>query len=319
MNKNVFSPVLFALAVILIMPIPSGCSEPVQQQPAQQQQQAPTSPQIGVNTNQITVDFKEGQDNTVTKQLVISNTGGGVMLWAARKSAAWLWMEDPQGAIEKGYTKNLDVFVTASGQVPGTYKDAIVIEASGAKNSPQTVQVIMNVVARPAAATTETGAAKTPTPPPPWEYNEYKNDNYDFIFRYPRTYFSKQISVKGAVVSAVSEQGTQTSDNVMVVVLGGSDYKSLADEWAKEAIRYLGGKANLKTLADNKTTLGDGVTTAYEILYESKSTSTGAYQCYVLGVQKKSRYIFFGAVCPLASAPDKLQIWQEMGRTLEFN
>ncbi len=307
----------FCLFMVLILAVLAGCSEPPQQQ-AQPQQQAPTSPQIGLNTNQLTFDFQEGQSNTVSKQLVLTNAGGGVMLWAARKSAAWMWMDDSQGAIEKGYTKNLEVFASATGQTPGTYKDTIVIEATGAKNSPQTVQVVLNVVAKPVVADTDTGTPNNPTPPPPWEYNEYKNDTYDFIFRYPQTYSSKLLPIKGAVVGAVSGQGTQDADQVMVIVLGGMDYKSVANEWGKEAIRYMGGKPNLRTVADNKTTLADGVTTAFEIIYDSKSAATGAYQCYVFGVQKRTRFIFFGAVCPQAAAPDKMQIWQEMGRTLEF-
>jgi hypothetical protein len=108
----------------------------------------------------------------------------------------------------------------------------------------------------------------------------------------------------------------------MVIVTGafGVDTKSVVEEWAKDAIRTMGGKPNPKLIAqDNTTTLADGITPAYEFLYESKSSASLAYQCYAFGAQKKNRYIFFGAVCPLSYAPDKIDLWKQIARTLEFN
>ena len=56
----------------------------------------------------------------------------------------------------------------------------------------------------------------------------------------------------------------------------------------------------------------------YEYLYDSKSTTTISYECYIYAVQKESRYIIFGAVCPLSAAPDKIQLWKEMAHMLKF-
>ena len=300
-----------------------ACSAPASPPPVQQQQPVDTSPKIGINPQTISVDFKEGQSSTVTKTATLMNEGGGVMIWAARKSQAWLWMNEADGALEKGYSKNLEIFISPSGLQPGTYKDSISVEATGTRNSPQTIQVTMVISPQSTDSTGSDGAQlKKAVPPPPWAYDEYKNDTYNFVLKYPKDYEPKQFTVTGAVFGAVSSAGKQQVDNIMVVVAGsyGVDYKSVAEELTKGAVRLMGGKPNPTLVTqDNTTTLADGITPAYEFLYESKSSASPPYQCYVFGAQKKNRYIFFGAVCPLSYAPDKIDLWKQIARTLEFN
>jgi len=62
----------------------------------------------------------------------------------------------------------------------------------------------------------------------------------------------------------------------------------------------------------------DGITPAFEYLYDAKSSTKISSQVYIYGVKKGSRYILFGAVAPSAIAPDKLQLWKEIAHTLEF-
>ncbi len=305
------------LAVVTLI----ACSAPASPPPVQQP--VDTSPKIGISSQALSLEFKEGQSPTSSKIITLMNEGGGVMIWAARKSQAWLWMNEADGALEKGYSKNLEIFISPSGLQPGTYKDSITVEAMGARNSPQTIQVTMVISPNPSSpGGSATGPQKKAVPPPPWAYDEYKNDNYNFVLKYPKDCVTKQLTTRGAAFGAVNTSVTQQADNIMVIVTGafGVDTKSVVEEWAKDAIRTMGGKPNPKLIAqDNTTTLADGITPAYEFLYESKSSASLAYQCYAFGAQKKNRYIFFGAVCPLSYAPDKIDLWKQIARTLEFN
>jgi hypothetical protein len=60
------------------------------------------------------------------------------------------------------------------------------------------------------------------------------------------------------------------------------------------------------------------VTPAFEMLYDAKSSTKISSQVYIFGVKKGSRYIMFGAVAASATAPERLALWKEIARTLEF-
>jgi hypothetical protein len=266
------------------------------------------------------LSFNEGDSNTVTKTLTIGNDGGGVMVWAARKTAPWLWMNGADGALETGYTKDVEVFFSASGLTAGTYTDTISVEGVSAGNSPQTVKVTVTVKAVAAVTGDASNAvARAPTPAPPWQYNEYSNDTYNFRLRYPKNYDVKQFT--GAAFGAVAGGGKDDSDDILLQISGsyGVDYKSVAEEWAKTAMRAAGAaRLNIRTLSDDKTTLADGSTPAYELTYESKSSGTSSFQSYVFGAQKGSRFIFFAGCATLPTATGKMDLWKQIGHTLEF-
>jgi len=229
-------------------------------------------------------------------------------------------MEEADGVLEKGYSETLDIFVAPAGKAPGTYKTNITIEGAGAKNSPQTV--VLTMVITPAAPVVGTdaaaAAAKKPVPLPPWDYTEYFDSNYNFRIRYPKDYKKQQLtdSSFGAVASANTPQANSIRINIESGL--GFDYNVATLEWAK-AIRMSGGGASPKVISsDNSTTLLDGVTPAFEFLYDARSSTKISSQVYIYGVKKGNRYIMFGAVAPLADAPDKLQLWKEIAHTLEF-
>jgi hypothetical protein len=240
------------------------------------------------------------------------------MVWAVRKTAPWLWMNEADGVLEKGYSKNLEIFFAPAGMAPGTYKDNLTIEGAGTRNSPQTVVVTMVITPAAPAAGTDAAVVKKPVPLPPWDYTEYFDSNYNFMIRYPKDYKKQQLpdSTFGAVAAANSPQ--VNSIRITIESGLGVDYNSAALEWAK-AIRMSGGGTSPKVVSsDNTSTLLDGVTPAFELLYEAKSSTKISSQVYVYGVKKGSRYIMFGAVAPLADAPAKLQLWKEIAHTLEF-
>ncbi len=302
-----------AAAVLLI----AGCSAPPPAPAATQQEPAVTSPRLGVNSLALNIQFKEGDGKTVTRQITFMNEGGGVMIWGAREAASWMWLTERDGALEKGYSKTLDVYIAPAGMAAGTYTENITIEGAGTRNSPQNVVVTM-VINPPAPTAAEVAAAaKKPTPEPPWDYNEYKNDVYNFRLRYPKDY--KQQGLSDSVWGAVTSGSSPQANYIRVTIQGsyGVDFDSTAYEWAKST-RLSGGGASPKVVASENTTLADGVTPAWEILYDCKSSTKISSQVYVFGIKKGSRYIMFGGVAPLDVAPSRLEIWKQIAHTMEL-
>ena len=310
-------------AFILVL---AGCSSPAPaatSQPAASQPAAQTAPKIAVNPSSINVEFTQGQTKTVTKQITILNDGGGVMQWAATKTQPWIWFsETATGALEKGYSKNVEFSIAAPGMTAGTYTDTINVEGTGASNSPVQVKVTMTVKPAPAASSSSgsAGPQKKAVPAPPWDYSEWTNDTYKLRFRYPKTYAVKQVS--GMPFGAVNRNANTTTDMVMVMIESayGVAVEDAMIEFSKEAMRQMGaGRMNPKIISsDNQSTLADGVTPAYEMVVDSKSSSTGSYECYIFGFKKGSRYIFMAAVALINDAPDRMTVWKQMGQTFEI-
>jgi len=303
--------------VILLTTVSVACSAP-EAVPAAPQQPVDMTPRLGVNSLTLDVQFAEGDSKTVTRNITFMNEGEGVMIWAARKTVPWIWMEEADGALEKGYSKNLEIFIAPAGKAPGTYKDNLTIEATGAKNSPQTVVVTMVITPAAPATGPDAPVVKNPVPAPPWEYEEYYNNNYNFRIRYPKEYRQQQLA--DSTFSAVTSAATAQANSIRVQIVGtyATDLNAAVLEWAK-AIRLSGGGSSPKLISsDNATTLLDGVTPAFEFLYDAKSSTKISSQVYIYGVKKGSRYIMFGGVAPSSIAPDKLQLWKEIAHTMEF-
>lgn len=294
-----------------------SCSEPAAAPAAP----APVEmiPRLGVNSLSVQAQFKQGDSKTVTRNITFMNEGEGVMVWAVRKTQPWIWMNEMDGALEKGYSKSLEIFIAPSGKEPGTYTDNLTIEGTGTRNSPQNVVITMVITpADPAGSGSDATVVKKVVPEPPWEYDEYKDSNYNFRLRYPKEYRQKSLSncVFGAEVASNSPQVNSIRINITSSL--GVDANSVALEWAK-AIRVSGGGASPKLIAsDNMSTLLDGVTPALEWLYDAKSSTQISSQVYIYGVKKGSRYILFGAVAPVALASERLQTWKEIAHTMEF-
>ncbi len=307
----------FLTVIPIILAMLAGCSEPAAAPVAPQPVEM--VPRLGVNSLTLQVQFKQGDSKTVTRNITFMNEGEGVMVWAVRKTVPWIWMNEMDGALEKGYSKNLEIFIAPSGKEAGTYTDNITIEGTGTRNSPQNVLVTMVITpADQPASGTGAAVVKKIVPAPPWEYDEYKDSNYNFRLRYPKEYREKDLadSVFSAEVASNSPQANSIRVNIVSAL--GADYNAVTLEWAK-AIRLSGGGSSPKVISsDNATTLLDGVTPAFEFLYDAKSSTKISSQVYIYGVKKGNRYILFGAVAPLAIAPDRLQVWKEIAHTLEF-
>jgi hypothetical protein len=317
-RDNRFTIAVFA--VILLVTLVAGCSAPAAA-PAATSQPLYTNPKLGVSPMTVSLQFTEGQSATVTKKITIANEGEGVMVWAARKTVPWMWMTEADGALEKGYSKTLEVFIAPSGLTAGTYTDNISIEGIGTRNSPLQIAVTM-LIKPPAAAVagTDNSELRKPVPAPPWDYSEFKDDTYHFRIRYPKDYSERQIV--GWSFGAQSNI-KQQSDTILLSISSsyGADTRSIAVELTKSGIRAAGGtpRADPKVISsDNATTLADGVTRAYEMVNEIKTAPTQSYQCYLFGTQKGSRYIFFVASAPLPYATERMDTWKQIAHTLEF-
>ncbi len=303
------------IAALLI----AGCSEPAAAPAATPQEPAvDASPKLGINALAVNVQFKEGDSKTVKKNITFMNEGGGVMIWAIRETVPWMWTTEMDGALEKGYSKTLDIYIAPAGLAAGTYTENITIAGAGTRNSPQNVLVTM-VIAPPAPTAAEAAAAaKKVTPLPPWDYNEYFNDVYNFRVRYPKEY--KQQALPDSVFGAIASPSTPDANTIRVSIISsfGVDASSVAFEWAK-SIRLSGGGASPKVVAsDNTTTLADGITPAFEYLYDAKSATKISSQVYIYGIKKGNRYILFGGVAPLDIAPERLPLWKEIAHTMEL-
>jgi len=303
--------------VLIIALLITGCSEPAPAPVVPETPAVDASPRLGINSLTISVQFKQGDSKTVKKNITFMNEGGGVMIWALRETVPWMWTTEMDGAMEKGYSKTLDIYIAPAGLAVGTYTENITIEGIGTRNSPQNVLVTMVITAPAPTAAEAAVAAKKETPLPPWDYNEYFNDVYNFRIRYPKEY--RQQSLQDAVWGAVASGSTPQANYIRVAIQSayGVDFIPAAFEWAK-AIRLSGGGASPKVIASENTTLADGITPAWEILYEHKSATKISSQVYVYGIKKGSRYIMFGGVAPLDVAPGRLQTWKEIAHTMEL-
>jgi hypothetical protein len=76
-----------------------------------------------------------------TQDLLISNAGGGTMNWTAQADVAWLNVTPASGS--GGAIVN--VYVDPTGLGAGTYTGTITVNAPGAENSPQEVDVYLTV------------------------------------------------------------------------------------------------------------------------------------------------------------------------------
>jgi subtilase family serine protease len=73
--------------------------------------------------------------------LAISNTGGGTATWSASASQSWVVLSQTSGTAPSAVTVTAD----PSGLTAGMYTATITVTATGASNSPQTVQVTLVV------------------------------------------------------------------------------------------------------------------------------------------------------------------------------
>ncbi|MCP2606362.1 choice-of-anchor D domain-containing protein, partial [Candidatus Aminicenantes bacterium AC-708-I09] len=105
-------------------------------------------PEIWRSPSSMTFEATEGGSNPSSQTLQVKNSGGGTLSYSISDNATWLSVS-PTSGTSTGNTNNHTVSVNISGLSAGTYNATITITASGATNSPQTVQVNLTVYPPP--------------------------------------------------------------------------------------------------------------------------------------------------------------------------
>jgi len=114
-------------------------------------------PEIWLNTQQLTFVGQEAGSNPDSKTINIKNTGEGTLKYDISTDANWLNVNPKSGRITTG-KKAHTVSVDSGGLNDGTYNGTITITDPKATNSPQQVDVTLNLSEKPPPG---------PPPPPP--------------------------------------------------------------------------------------------------------------------------------------------------------
>jgi hypothetical protein len=116
-------------------------------------------PQISINIKSLS--FSATQNGTLpqAKTFDISNSGGGTLNWSITDDASWLDISLTSGT----GSNTITVSINTSNLAPNTYTSTITITASGATNSPQTINVTYIVSGNPPVVTTSSASSITQT------------------------------------------------------------------------------------------------------------------------------------------------------------
>ncbi|UCH98278.1 MAG: hypothetical protein JSV88_15935 [Candidatus Aminicenantes bacterium] len=99
------------------------------------------SPVISLNKSQLNFNCYESGPSPSSQAFTISNSGTGTLNWAVTDNAGWLNCTPGSGT----GTGTVTVSVDSTGLSAGTCTAAITVSSSNASNSPQTVNVTLNV------------------------------------------------------------------------------------------------------------------------------------------------------------------------------
>ncbi|MCX6582769.1 MAG: hypothetical protein NT166_21545 [Candidatus Aminicenantes bacterium] len=99
------------------------------------------APQISLNHTRLNFGVKQAGPQTTAQSLLIANSGGSNLDWSIAGNVPWLkWT--PSAGKNKG---EVTVTVDPGGVSPGTYTGVLSVAAPNAANSPQVVDVTLNV------------------------------------------------------------------------------------------------------------------------------------------------------------------------------
>ncbi len=105
-----------------------------------------TNPTIGLSPTSLSFSGTVGGVNPTNQSITVQNTGTGTLTWSVTDNQSWMT------ATQSGNT--VLTAVTLAGLAAGTYSGQIIVAASGATNTPQTIPVTLTVNAAPAPSPT---------------------------------------------------------------------------------------------------------------------------------------------------------------------
>jgi hypothetical protein len=150
LRHRYFGPVAFALASTMLL---AACSSDTPTSPPTASQSlTETAPTIALSSTKLFFDYPAvcsqydgrclmhyGRYAYKYRSVYITNTGGGTLNWTSTKSATWIKRSPKSGTAP--YT--MRVWVDGTGLPQGTYYGRLKVWATGATNSPQTVDIAM--------------------------------------------------------------------------------------------------------------------------------------------------------------------------------
>ena len=105
-------------------------------------------PQIGVSPKSLSFSAEEAGANPASQNIQIKNNGDGTLNYSLTDDADWLSVS-PTSGTSTGGANSHTVSVDISGLGEGTYNGTITITDANASNSPQMVNVTLNISAQP--------------------------------------------------------------------------------------------------------------------------------------------------------------------------
>jgi hypothetical protein len=119
-------------------------------------------PEIWVSAKQLQFSAEEGASNPPSQTIKIKNTGSTTLDYKITKNGAWLNVSPTSGTVKTG-ERSHKVSVNIGGLSEGSYTGTITITDPKATNSPQKINVSLDISEKP---------PPPPPPPPPPTNNE---------------------------------------------------------------------------------------------------------------------------------------------------
>lgn len=106
----------------------------------------PSGPNPSIQLNPVSLSFSgtAGGPSPLAKPVTISNPTGGTLTWTLTETAGWLGLNIASGTTTSE-VDSVSASVSTTGLAAGTYSTAIVVAASEASNSPQTIPVTLTL------------------------------------------------------------------------------------------------------------------------------------------------------------------------------
>ncbi len=101
-------------------------------------------PKIWIESQNFIFSSQEGGSNPSAQNLRIKNEGTGILNYQLSTDVPWLNVDPPSGSITASI-KAHQILVQTAGLVSGTYTGKITVKDNNATNSPQTVNVTLNI------------------------------------------------------------------------------------------------------------------------------------------------------------------------------
>lgn len=106
-------------------------------------------PLISLSRTSISFAAEKGTD-PLEQWLTVANSGGGTLAWSAVTEASWLSLSPSQGTLDTDESQEIALSVESAALEPGVYQTEVILIDPGADNSPQTIEVALQVRPGPA-------------------------------------------------------------------------------------------------------------------------------------------------------------------------